>query len=382
MRAPVRIEEVAGRRDLLDFVRFPWRVYRGDKNWVPPLIPERLDRLNPESNPFFDHADVRLLRARSGRETLGTMAVFVDHLRLQHFQDGMGGFGFFEVVEDFEVARALLDAGRERLLAWGMEGVIGPTNFGINDEPGVLLEGADAPAALLEAHSPPYYAPFLERYGMVKRFDNFAWRVDLGKLESILARLPEQFHRVLAAAEGRPEVRIRKLRMGDWEQEAALTLRLYNAAHVTSPEHVPMPKEVFDRFARQLRPLLDPDLVRFAEVDGEPVGYLVAIPDFNTVLLHLNGRLLPVGWLKALWYRRRIDRVSFKLLGVLPRYRRQGIDLLLYFDAVREAARKGYCWLDGSLTADHNPVVWRLAERMGAERYKHYRIYQMRFAAD
>jgi GNAT superfamily N-acetyltransferase len=379
MTSAIEIRRAESRKDLLKFIRFPWKVYEGDPNWVPPLISERLERLNPEKNPFYLTATVELFMAWRGREPVGTIAAFVDHERNEHFGWKKGGFGFFEVVKDYEVAQHLLDTVCKRAREWGMQGLVGPTNFGINDEPGILIDGADCPAALLEAHSPPYYQEFLERFGMKKEGDNYAWRVDLSKLDVILADLPEQLFRVFDAARDRQDVHIRSARMEDWEDEMKLAHGLYNAAHATSPEHVPMSMEAFTHFAEQMRPLLDPDLVLFAEMDGKTIGYLVAIPDFNRVLIHLNGRLFPIGWLKLLWYRKRIDRISFKLLGILKEYRRRGIDVLMYLDAVRTAAKKGYRWLDGSLTSEFNPVVWRLAERMGAERYKHYRMYQMMF---
>lgn len=379
MTSAIEIRSVESRTDLEKFVRLPWKVYKGDPNWVPPLISERLGRLNPEKNPFYLHATVELFMAWRGRRPVGTIAVFIDHLRNEYFGQKMGGFGFFEVVDDYEVAQCLLDRACDQVRVWGMQGIVGPTNFGSNDEPGILIHGADCPAALLEGHSPAYYREFLERYGMQKEGDNYAWQVDLSKLDAILAELPEQLFRVFDAARDRKDVHIRSVRMEDWEHEIKLLQGLYDAAHATIPDHVPMSKESFARLAEQIRPMLDPDLVLFAEVDGKTIGYFVAIPDFNRVLIHLNGRLFPIGWLKLLWYRKRIDRISFKLLGIQKEYRRRGIDVLMYFDAVRTAAKKGYRWLDGSLTSEFNPVVWRLAERMGAERYKHYRMYQMMF---
>jgi GNAT superfamily N-acetyltransferase len=380
MAARIRVTPVETGANLLDLIHFPWKIYAADPNWVPPLISERLDRLDADKNPFFSDAEVQLFIARRAGEVVGTAAAFVDHYGNAYRDEKVGGFGFFEVIEDFTVAQALLDRVCGVLRGWGVESLQGPTNFGINDEPGVLIEGADTPPAILEAHTPPYYQTFLERYGMRKCFDNYAWRVYLPELDSLLEDLPEQFFQVFEAAKDRKEVQIRALNMNEWESEMALTQYLYNEALSTRPRFVPMKKESFRRFAEQMRPLLDPDLVLFAEIEGKPVGYFVAIPDFNQVLKHLNGRLYPFGWLKLLWHRRRIDRISFKLLGILKEYRRRGIDVLLYMDAVGKAVEKGYRWLDGSLTSELNPIVWRLAARMGAERSKHYRLYEMDLA--
>ena len=187
----VTIERVQGRRDLKAFIRLPWKVYRGDPNWVPPLLSERLDRLNPEVNPFFKHADVEYFMAKRGREIVGTVAAFVDQQSNERLGVKMGGFGFFEVIEDYEAAHALLDAVAKRAREWGMDGFGGPTNFGRNDEPGFLIKETDMPPALLEAHTPLYYGEFAERFGLQKRSDFYAWRVSLADLGPNLEALPQ-----------------------------------------------------------------------------------------------------------------------------------------------------------------------------------------------
>lgn len=373
----ITIEGVQDRRALHEFVRLPWRVYRGDRNWVPPLISERLDRLNPGRNPFLAHAQVQLFLARDGRQPVGTIAAFVDPHRNQHLHQRIGGFGFFECLPDYAVADGLLSAACDTLRAWGMDAVRGPTNFGENDEPGILIGGADCPPAMLEAHTPPYYREYVERFGLTKESDTYAWRVSLRALAEGRAGLPVQLLRVFSAASQRGGIRVRKLNLSDWDREVDRALEFFNVTLQHLPDHVPMTRDVFRQMAGQMRFLLDPDLALFAEVEGRPVGFLVAIPDFNYLLRRLNGRLGPIGWLKILWYRKRIDTVSFKLFGVLEAYRRRGIDVLLYLQAVRSAMAKGYRWLDGSLTSEANPTVNRLAERLGAERYKHYRMYRM-----
>ncbi|MEW6566820.1 MAG: hypothetical protein AB1449_01355 [Chloroflexota bacterium] len=375
----ITVERVRGQRALQQFVRLPWRVYRGDRNWVPPLISERLDRLNPSRNPFFAQAQVELFLARDGRRPVGTIAAFVDHHSNRHLGERMGGFGFFECLPDHSIADGLLTAACETVRAWGMEGIRGPINFGHFDEPGILIRGVDCPPAMLEAHSPLYYRDFLERFGMTKDRDAYAWRVSLQPFIDGQGKLPEQVLRVFAAASRRSGIRVRKARLDDWDREVDLACDLFNATLQHLPEYVPTTREAFRYLASQMRFLLDPDLALFAETDGKAIGFVVALPDFNYLLRRLNGRLFPFGFLKILWHRRHIDTVSFKLFGVLEPYRRRGIDVLLYLEAVRSAAAKGYRWLDGSLTSETNPTVNRLAERLGAERYKHYRLYRMMF---
>jgi GNAT superfamily N-acetyltransferase len=377
MSSAIEVKQILTRRDLDAFIRFPWKVYRGDPNWVPPLLSERRNRLNPEKNPFFDRARVEYYMASRGKEILGTVAAFVDQRSNERLGTNLGGFGFFEVLADYEAAAALLDTVVARMREWDVEGFWGPTNFGRNDEPGFLIKETDMPPALLEAHTPLYYSEFAERYGMVKKQDFYAWRAFLPDLGTNLEKLPEQLIRVFDATEKRGGVLVRKVRMNDWDNELETARYLFNTTLTHLPDHVPMDRETWGRFANQMRTFLDPDLALIAEVEDKPVGFLVCFPDINRVLIHLNGRMFPFGWLKMLWYSRRIDVVSFKLFGLLEQYRRRGIDVLLYLRAVREAAAKGYRWLDGSLTSEFNPTVVRLAERLGAERYKHYRLYEM-----
>ncbi|MGD2147767.1 MAG: hypothetical protein PVH41_13810 [Anaerolineae bacterium] len=374
---PIDIRRVESRRDLRTFVKFPWTVYRGDPNWVPPLIGERLEYLDPARGPFYEHADVALFLARRGQEPAGTIAAFVDRYRNEHLGRSEGGFGFFETVEDYAVAESVLDAACDWLRAQGASPVRGPTSFTNNDYPGILVEGRDCPPAMLEAHTPPYYQDFLERYGMEKDHDLYAWRVLRCQFEGELKSSMDQVARVADAALDRADATIRKVRLDRWDEEIAVALELFNDTLRHLPDHVPMTETEFQRIASQIRHLLDPDLALFAEVDGRAVAFGIALPDINRVLLHLNGRLFPFGWLRFRRLVRQIDGVTFKLMGVLEEYRHRGIDAMLYLAVIRAFCEKGYEWLDGSVTSELNPMINLIAGRLGAERYKHYRLYRM-----
>jgi len=380
MSGAVTIQPVTSRRDLRAFVRFPWKVYEGDPLWVPPLVSDRLAYLDPARGGFFAHADVALFLARRGRRVLGTIGAFVDHDRIRHTGRQEGGFGFFEVTEEYEPAAALLDACRGWLRQRGMVSVRGPTSFGDNDCPGVLIAGSDVPPAMMEAHTPPYYRRFLERYGMEKEVDAFAWRVDFDRVGAALQGGVVDLVRVAEAARKDATLSIRHIRLEDWDREVTLIRELFNASLSELPGAVPAGEEDFSRSALALKPFLDPELGLIAEVGGKPVGYCLLIPDTNRVLIRLNGRIFPFQWMRLRRYIREIDVVSFKLLGVLKEYRRRGIDALLYVEALRRAKERGYRWLDGSLTSELNPAINLIARGRGAERYKHYRIYRMAVA--
>lgn len=373
----IHIQPVKSARDLRAFVKLPWAVYEGDPNWVPPLIGERLEYLDPSKGPFYGHADVALFLARRNGAVAGTIAAFVDHHRNRHLDRSEGGFGFFETLEDYAIAEHLLDTACEWLRARGMSQVRGPTSFGDSDYPGVLIEGADCAPAMLEAHTPPYYRDFLERYGMEKDNDLFAWRVFRAQFDGELKGSLEEIVRVADAALDRTNATIRKVRLENWDEEISIAHHLFNTTLRHLPDHVPMTEAEFSRTASQIRVLLDPDLALFAEVDGKPVAFGIALPDINRVLIHLNGRLFPLGWLKFRRYVREIDGVTFKLMGVLEEYRRRGIDAMLYLAVIRAFCEKEYKWLDGSVTSELNPMINLIAGRLGAERYKHYRLYRM-----
>ena len=292
----VEIRPVHTRRELRAFVKFPWRIYRGDRNWVPPLISDRLGYLDPATGPFYKTADVALFLALRGREVLGTIAAFVNHRAVQQLGP-VGGFGFFETVDDFEVAKALLDAAADWLRLRRMAWMRGPTSFTETEYPGVLIAGADCPPAMLENHTPPYYKGLLERYGMEKDHDLYAWRAFRSQVGEELKNIPPQLLRAAQAAQRAANVTIRKIRMAEWDQEVARAHHLFNVTLSHLPEHVPMSAEEFRRMADSMRIFIDPDLALFAEVDSRAVGFCVALPDINRVLLRLNGRLFPFGWL-------------------------------------------------------------------------------------
>lgn len=383
----IEVRQVTGRRDLRAFVRFPWQIYRGDPNWVPPLIGEQMRYLDPSTGPFYGHAEVALYLACRGRTVVGRVAVFVQHEREGEETAAQqtavqaaaceGGFGFFEAVDEYPVVEALLDAACDWLRAKGAVVVCGPTNFGENESPGILIGGADCPPVMLEAHNPFYYQDLLERYGMEKDRDLYAWRATREQIGVELSNIPPELARVADVARRVANVTIRTLRMERWEEEVETARQLFNVTLSHLADHVDVSEEDFQRLANQMKLFLDPDLALFAEADGQCVGFCVAVPDVNRVLIHLNGRLLPFGWLKIRRLIRQIDIVSFKLMGVLPEYRRRGIDALLYMEAVKGVYEKGYAWMDGSLSSELNPTINLIAGRLGAERYKQYRMYRM-----
>ena len=377
MAEGIDVLPVCGKRERRAFVTFPWKVYQGDRNWIPPLISDRLAYLDPAKGPFYRQADIALFMARRGGEPVGTIAGFVDRVSIQHTGTPEGGFGFFEVVNEPDVSARLLDACGDWLRSRGMTSFSGPTSFGEFDNPGVLIGGADCPPAMLEGHTPPYYRDLLERYGMEKYHDFYAWRASFEQVRKEMENPESDVLRVAEAARKVNKVTIRGVSMKNWPNEVATIRSLFNDTMSQVPGTAPISEVEFQNLADQMKPFIDPDLALIAEMEGKAIAYCVLIPDTNQVLARLNGRLLPFNWLKVKRFIREINVVSFKLMGVLKEYQRRGIDAILYVEALQKAMRSGYEWLDGSLTSELNPSINLIAKGRGAELYKHYRLYRM-----
>ena len=372
-----RIRKVGGQQDLMEFIMFPWRVYRDDPYWVPPLISERKAFLDPQRNPFFEHAEVELFLAQRDGETVGTIAAIINDNHNAFHEERAGFFGLFEVIEDYAVADGLLATAKDWVKAKGMDVIRGPMSMSINDECGLLVDGFDSSPVVMMTYNPRYYMDFIEQFGLVKAKDLYAYILSTDIFSSNVENLPSKFLRVAEIARRRAGVQVRKVNMDDFDAEVEMAKAIYNSAWEKNWGAVPMTDAEFDHLAHGLKQFLDPDLLLLAEVDGRPVGIFVGLPDVNQALLHVNGRLFPFGWIKYLWYRRKIDILRGLIMGVIEEYRERGIDALMYVEAAKEAFRKGYKRCEMSWILEDNEMMNRIAQRIGGEIYKTYRIYEM-----
>lgn len=367
--AALSLEEVRTDSDRMAFVRLPWQIYQGNRNWVPPLIKDQLSKFKPTS-PFCKHSEIRLWVAKKDGKPLGRIAGIIDHNYVVYHQEKAGSFGFFECVNDPEIAQSLLGSVSRWLKERGMEKMMGPLNPSTNDECGLLVEGFDYPPCLMMPYNPPYYPELLEGFGLRKAMDLYAYR--LAKETFRIDQLSRVTERLMRKG---PEFRVRPIRLRAFDEELALVKELYNQAWSKNWGFVPLTEEEINEVAQNLKPLVVPDLVLFALAGGKEVGFSVALPDYNEVLRHLNGRLGPVGMLKFLYYRRKIKRIRVMLLGVLPEFRRKGVEGLLYVESFRRGLQKGYEEAECSWILESNPLMQHGIEAMGGKRYKTYRIY-------
>ena len=378
----VIIRPVRNEKDRMQFILFPWRVYADDPYWVPPLISERKEFFDPARNPFYEHADVQLFLAEQDGEVVGTISAHINYRHNEFHGEKAGFFGFFECIEDYEVAQALLDTACNWVAERGMELIRGPMNFSTNEECGLLVEGFDSRPVVLMTYNPRYYVDFIERAGFTKAKDLYAYIIDTGIIEGNIQNLPRKVLKAAEAARRNPRIVVRNLNMRDFDREVERAWKVYNSAWSKNWGFVPMTRKEFEHMAYGLKPFLDPDLIFAAEADGEPVGVSVTLPDLNIPLHKMNGRLFPFGWIKFLWYKRKIDTARFFMMGVIEEYRTRGIDAIFYLETAKAMLRKGYVRCEMSWILEDNTMMNRIIRRLGGRVYKVYRIYEKKLSED
>jgi len=356
--------------DMLRFIKFPWSVYADDSHWVPPLLAERKRFFNARHNPFFRHADAAYFIAERNGKICGTIAGCVDHDYVRFQNDQIGVFGFFETHNDDEIAARLLDAARAWLRARGMRVMRGPFSFSTNQEVGLLIDGFDHDPVVLTTYNPPYYQGLVERYGLVKAKDLYAYWLDVGPLPASMQQAAERVQQ-------RAGIRIRKINLRNMAAEALLVREIYNSAWSRNWGFVPVSEEEILEIARGLKLIVDPDLTLLAELDGKTVGFVICMPDVNRALKPLNGRLFPFGWLKFLLAKRRVNFVRVFTLGVLPEHHPVGIGALLYQRVWEAGIRKGYVAGETSWVLEDNGPMNAAMQMMGGRIYKTWRIYDL-----
>lgn len=367
----LELEPVRSRADLGTFIRLPWRIYRTGDPWVPPLLLERRRYLDRSRNPWFEHAEAEYLVARRDGAPVGRITAHVDHSFNDFHSSRWGWFGFFESIDDPEVASALLEAAEGWLRERGCDRMVGPASFTMNDESGVLIEGYDMAPIIQQPWQHPYYRTLLEGAGLDKAMDLLMWQNYLKDLDAM--PILYELHGKLEPEHG---ITIRNMRRRDLSTEVKRFVEIYNAAWSENWGFVPITERELEHAVNEAKPILDEDWLFVAEKDGEAVAAALTFPDFNQVLARLDGRLLPFGWLKALRGRRRIDRVRVGFLGVKPEYQHTGVAAALYVENFRMAARKPQSGGEMGWILETNTAMNRGMEAMGAKVVKRYRMYE------
>lgn len=377
-----KIEHVQTKKQLEQFIRIPWEVYKQDPNWVPWLYFERLEFFDKTKNPFFEHAEADYFIAYHNGQAVGSIAALINHRHNEFHNENVAHFGVFEVQNNRDAAYALLDTACEWASGRGVDKILGPMNLSTNDECGTLIEGFDMPPLILMTYNPRYYVEFIESAGFTKAMDLWAWRLTVADAVDPEKRTA-QAGRIAQKVKERYKLTIRPVNLKDWDNELNRIQDIYNNAWEKNWGFVPMTKAEIARLAESLRPIVDARLAHICEQDGVPVGFSLILPNVNEPL----GRARPgasvlgsyIGAARMLWNKRKSEWVRVIALGVVQEFRTHGVDALLYYEGAMASHQLGYKYAEGSWILETNDKMNRAMELFGGQVYKKYRVYEKVF---
>lgn len=382
MANPVSVRLVESKADYQTFLKFPWTVYKDNPHWVPPLLSMQKHKLDREHNATWKHMEGDYFIAWRGDEPVGTIAAFINHRHNEFHDEHIGFFGMFEVHDDQEAATALLDTAADYVARKGYDAIRGPASFSTNDECAVLIEGFDDPPVVLMPYNPPYYQRLVENTpGFEKVMDLYSYYITLEGIHTAKERL-EKLIRVTSKNNERRGITVRPIDRKNLDQEFVLLRDIYNKAWERNWGFVPASDEELDELVKALGQYFDPRMAFFAEVQGEPVAFILALPDMNQPLHRAQARpgkpelitLLQVFWHWKL--RPKINRVRIMLMGVQEGYRGLGVEAAMFIQMFQVAAEMGWNYADGGWVLETNTAMSRLVEAHNGRAYKRYRFYQ------
>ena len=376
MTAPVTIRAVEDSADKAAFVELAYRLNRDDPNWVPPLRTEVHSLIDPRTNPWFEHAEARFFLAERGGELVGRISAQVDELVQVHMGQGTGQWGMFEAA-DAEVAEALIHRAESWLRGRDMTRSMGPFSLSIWDEPGLLVKGHDHPPTVMMGHNKAEYQGWIEAQGYEKAKDLYTYDLD------VTGEFPPIVRRIVSSGRKNASIRIRKVEKKRFEEEAALLLGILNDAWSDNWGFIPLTQNEIAYAGKKLKPVVFEELIRVAELDGEPVAFMLTLPDLNLLTRDLGGRLFPFGWAKLLW---RLNAKKFRsgrvpLMGVVKRLQSSRLASQLAFMLIEEIRRSGTAQYGmtrgeiGWILEDNGPMI-SIAEAIGSDINRIYRIYE------
>jgi GNAT superfamily N-acetyltransferase len=365
---------VCTRQQKKAFLQFPWQLYRGDPNWIPPIRMDEKELVGfAGHHPFLHKNRVQTFLALRDGRVCGRIAAILNHVHNEFRHERRGFFGFFECEDDQEAANGLFDAARQWLATYDIHCLRGPTSPGVNYIWGTLIEGFDSPPTFMMAYNPPYYSRLIEGYGFRKAQDLYAYWGDLSMLPTISAK----YSPIAKQIAERLNVRIRELDTRQFKHEVRNLLTVYNQSMVNHWGFSPLSDEELHEMAKVLRYLVVPELVVSAEIDGRVVGTVLALPDYNPRIKQIDGSLLPFGFLRLLWGRRKITKIRFLATNVLPEYHLMGLSLVLLHALAPKALAYGVREAEFSWVAESNALSRGSLEKSGTKRVKTYRVYDL-----
>ena len=365
------VTPVSTRRQQRQFLEFPWSLYRDDPHWIPPLRCEQKELVGYRPHPFYEKNRAQTFLAYRGEEVCGRIAAILNRVHNEHRGEQRGFFGFFECVDDQEVAGALFDAVKEWFAQQGIHSLRGPTNPGMNYVWGLLIEGFDSPPTFLMPYNPPYYARLIEGCGLRKSQDLYAYWANIDMLPASTAKRGRLTQQIIEHF----NVRVRGMDRAHFREDVEAFLSIYNRSMVNHWNFAPMSPGEVHHMAKGLRWLIVPEMARAAEIDGRLVGAVLCLPDFNPQIKRIDGRLSPCGLLRLLRSKRKIKKVRLVSANVVPEYQLMGLGLVLLRALVSPGVDLGFTEVEYSWVAESNMLSRGSLEKGGAKRIKTYRIY-------
>lgn len=376
----VTIKEIETAGDLETFIRLPWSLYGDDPAWIPPLLQERRDHLNPRKNAFFEAGKARFwLAFRNGR-AVGRISAQVNRAHLEQHKDSTGHFGLLEAEDRPETFQGLLATAEGWLKEQGLSSVVGPYSLSINEESGLLVDGFQHPPSLMMGHARPYYAARLEALGYRKVKDLICYRYGAEQ------ELPAPVQALVRKAAKAENITIRPLDMRRYEEDLGSIMAVFNDAWAGNWGFIPLSPAEIRSLARDLKPIVRAQSIAIAELDGEPVAMAIGLPNVNEAIADLNGRLLPFGWVKLLWRLkvRTTKTARVPLMGVRRAYHGSPLGAALAFSVVETIRRTqkdlGVESVELSWILEDNLPMRRMIEQLGGVAYKTYRLYTRELA--
>jgi GNAT superfamily N-acetyltransferase len=370
----VEVRSVSGRRDLKAFIDLPFRLHANHPLWVPPIKLERRLFLNRRLNAFFSHGEAEYFLARRDGRVVGRVSAQINHAFNEYQKKNWGWFGFLEFEDDQEVLEALLGAAESWHRERGLQRMVGPASFSMNDESGVLIEGFELRPMILQPWNPPYYQQRMERAAMAKAMDLLMWNLEVSDRDKVLPVIFELADKV----QSEHGIRVRPMRRRQLRKDLDAFAEVYNSAWSKNWDFVPYSKKDLDGYAQELQLVFDKHWFMIAEREdtGEVVGMAITVPDVNQVLEKMNGRLLPLGWWRFLNKGRLTDRVRVGFLGVKPEYQHTGVAAKLYVEHFNAAAARPQTGGEMGWILETNTAMNRGMEAMGGRIVKRYRVYE------
>ena len=375
----VSVQPVAGRRDLREFIELPYRLHSSSPVWVPPLRLERRLFLHRRMNPLFSHGDAQLFVAWRESRVVGRISAQYDDNFNAHHGNRWGMFGFLEFEDDPEILPALLEAAAGWLVAQGRDHMVGPMDFTMNDESGVMIEGFERAPFIRQPWHPPYYAQRCEEAGLGKAMDLLMWELEISDRERMLPII----FKLADEVEPRHGIRVRKMSRRSLRRDGDRFAEVYNAAWSENWGFTPYTKKDLDAYAHEMHLVFDPNWFMVAETaEGETAAVAITVPDINQVLKRMGGRLLPFGWWHFLRRRRIMDRVRVGFLGVKPEFQHTGVAARLYVEHFDMAGSTPQTWGEMGWILETNTNMNRAMEAMGGRVVRRFRMYERALSPD